>query len=134
MKAGTPPLIRREFRGRLVLLNLLRVLHLVGVVGSGAVLLGATPLAGSEIYALVLVGSGLGILLLDTWTNPDYLRQVSGLGILCKVLLLATTIVLAGLVVPIFWAVLAGSVVLSHAPRRLRHRVIWPRRRQGRAD
>ena len=134
MKVGTPPLARREFRGRLVLLNLLRVLHLVGVVGSGAVLLGATPLAGSEIYALVLVGSGLGILLLDTWTNPDYLRQVSGLGILCKVLLLATTIVLAGLVVPIFWAVLAGSVVLSHAPRRLRHRVIWPRRRQGRAD
>lgn len=128
MKAKTTLPVRREFPGRLVLLNLLRVLHLVGVVGSGAVLLGATPLAEIEAYALLLVGSGLGIILLDTWTNPDYLRQVSGLGILCKVLLLATTIFLAGLVVPVFWAVLAGSVILSHAPRRLRHRIIWPRR------
>lgn len=119
---------RSDFPGRLLLLSLLRVAHMVGVVGSGAVLLGAKPLAGSEIYALVLVGSGMGIVLLDYWANPDYLRQISGLGILCKVLLLATTIMLAGLVEPVFWAVLVGSVLLSHAPRWLRHRQVLRRR------
>lgn len=120
--------VRRDFRGRVLLLSLLRVAHLVGVVGSGAVLLGAQPLAGSEAYALVLVGSGLGILLLDRWTNPDYLRQVSGLGILLKISLLSITVLLAGLVEPVFWAVLVGSVMLTHAPRRVRHRQILPRR------
>ena len=120
---------RRDFPGRLLLLSLLRVAHLVGVVGSGAVLLGAQPLAGSGIYALVLVCSGMGIVLLDCWTNPDYLRQVSGLGILLKLLLLAAAVLLAGLVEPVFWAVLVGSVLLSHAPRRLRHRMVLRRRR-----
>jgi hypothetical protein len=119
---------RRDFRGRLLLLSLLRVAHMVGVVGSGAVLLGAKPLAGTVTYALVLVCSGLGIVLLDCWTNPDYLRQVSGLGIMLKLLLLATTVMLAGLVEPVFWAVLVGSVLLSHAPRWLRHRQILKRR------
>lgn len=120
--------VRRDFRGRVLLLSLLRVAHLVGIVGSGAVLLGAKPLAGSEAYAMVLVGSGLGILLLDRWTNPDYLRQVSGLGILLKISLLAVTVLLTGLVEPVFWAVLVGSVLLTHAPRRVRHRQILPRR------
>lgn len=120
--------VRRDFRGRLLLLSLLRVAHLVGVVGSGAVLLGAQPLAGSEAYALVLVGSGLGILLLDRWTNPDHLRQVSGLGILLKIALLSATVLLAGLIEPVFWAVLVGSVLLTHAPRRVRHRLIFRRR------
>jgi hypothetical protein len=119
---------RRDFRGRLLLLNLLRVAHMVGVVGSGAVLLGAQPLAGSAVYALVLVGSGLGMVLLDAWTNPDYLRQASGLGILLKVSLLTLAILLAGLVEPIFWAVLVGSVLLSHAPRRVRHRLLVGRK------
>jgi hypothetical protein len=126
--APTSGPLRRDFPGRLLLLSLLRVAHLVGVVGSGAVLLGAKPLAGSEAYALVLVGSGLGIILLDRWTNPAYLRQVSGLGILLKVSLLSATVLLAGLVEPVFWAVLVGSVLLTHAPRRWRHRQLFGRR------
>ena len=85
-------------------------------------------MSAGQAYALVLVCSGMGIVLLDYWTNPDYLRQISGLGILCKVLLLATTIMLAGLVEPVFWAVLVGSVLLSHAPRWLRHRLVLPRK------
>lgn len=121
--------LRRDFPGRLLLLSLLRVAHLVGVVGSGAVLLGAQPLAEAEVYALVLVGSGMGMVLLDCIVNPDYLRQVSGLGIMLKLLLLSVSILLAGLVVPVFWAVLVGSVLLSHAPRWLRHRQVLPRRR-----
>ncbi|MBP9218143.1 MAG: hypothetical protein KBF29_04810 [Sterolibacterium sp.] len=121
--------LRRNFPGRLLLLSSLRVAHLVGVVGSGAVLLGAQPLAEAEVYALVLVGSGMGMVLLDCIVNPDYLRQVSGLGIMLKLLLLSVSILLAGLVVPVFWAVLVGSVLLSHAPRWLRHRQVLPRRR-----
>jgi len=81
------------------------------------------------VYALVLVGSGMGMVLLDCIVNPDYLRQVSGLGIMLKLLLLSVSILLAGLVVPVFWAVLVGSVLLSHAPRWLRHRQVLPRRR-----
>lgn len=118
---------RRDFRGRILLLSLLRVFHVIGVVGSGAVLLGAQPLAESYLYALLLVVSGTSIVLLDGWSNPEYFRQVSGLAILLKVLLLTLAIWLAGLMPAIFWAVLVGSVLLSHAPRRLRHRRLWPR-------
>jgi len=119
---------RRDFPGRVLLISLLRVLHVIGVVGSGAVLLGARPLAASNVYALVLVGSGMSIVLLDSWANPDYFRQISGLAILLKVLLLATTIWLVGLLTPVFWAVLVGSILISHAPRWLRHRQLFSRK------
>lgn len=118
---------RRNFAGRVLLISLLRVFHVIGVVGSGAVLLGAKPLAESHAYALVLVVSGVSMMLLDSWANPEYFRQVSGLAIVLKVLLLAMTVWLAGLVAAVFWAVLVGSILLSHAPRWLRHRQLLAR-------
>ena len=82
MKGAGKSAHRRDFPGRVLLISLLRVLHVIGVVGSSAVLLGAKPLAGSDVYALVLVVSGASMMLLDSWANPDYFRQVSGLAIM----------------------------------------------------
>jgi len=112
---------RRDFRGRIALITLLRALHMVGVVGCGAALLGVRPITETEAYAALLTASGASIVLLDLWANPEYFRQLSGLAIMLKLLLLAASIWLVGIQAAIFWAVLVGSVMFSHAPRRLRH-------------
>ena len=118
---GGDPVGRRNFRGRVALITVMRALHMVGVVGCGAALLGARPIAETEAYALLLTASGASIVLLDLWANPEYFRQLSGLAIMLKLLLLAASIWLVGIQAAIFWAVLVGSVMLSHAPKRLRH-------------
>jgi len=112
---------RRDFAGRVFLITVLRALHIVGVVGCGAALFGVRPSAETEAYALLLIASGTGIVLLDLWANPEYFRQLSGLAIILKLLLLTASIWLVGIQAAIFWAVLVGSVLLSHAPKRWRH-------------
>lgn len=112
---------RRDFRGRVALITVMRALHMVGVVGCGAALLSVRPTAETEAYALLLTASGSSIVLLDLWANPEYFRQLSGLAIMLKLLLLAASIWLIGIQAAIFWVVLVGSVLLSHAPKRLRH-------------
>jgi len=107
-----------------MLINLLRAAHLVGVVGIGHVLLSGRQLAGAQGYAYLLVGAGLGIMALDRWSNPDYFRQVNGLAVLAKLLLvLALAYMTFG--IEAFWGLLVVSVLLTHAPGRLRHRKLF---------
>lgn len=108
-----------------MLINLLRAAHLVGVVGIGHVLLSGRQLAGAQGYAYLLVGAGLGIMALDRWSNPDYFRQVNGLAVAAK-LVLALALAYAMLFdVAVFWGLLIVSVLLAHAPGRLRHRKLF---------
>ncbi len=116
---------RRDFFGRVVLINLLRALHLVGVVGLGAAALGVRPVSETTAFAGILMASGILIAALDRWVNPDYFLQLNGLTVLLKVLLLAGVAMLAGFDAVLFWAVLVGSVLMAHAPRALRHRKMF---------
>lgn len=119
------PLFRRDFAGRRLVVGLLRALHLSGVVGVGAFLLGATDVIGASAFAFLLVAGGLGIMALDRWSDPAYLRQVHGLVMLAKLLLLAGLVWFLGMSLPLFWSVLVLSVLVAHAPASIRHRKLF---------
>lgn len=119
------PLFRRDFAGRRLVVGLLRALHLSGVVGVGAALLGAVDVVAASAFAFLLVTGGLGIMALDRWSDPAYLRQVNGLAMLAKLLLLAALVWFLGMSLPLFWSVLVFSVLVAHAPANIRHRKLF---------
>lgn len=110
----------RDFPGRGLLINILRVAHIVGLAGISAVVLAGA--GGARSWGAVMLVSGLSILALDAWANPFYFRQAKGIGTLLKMALVLLLVVWEAGRLPLFWFVLAFSVALSHAPGRLRHR------------
>ncbi len=113
----------RDFPGRGLLINLLRVFHIAGLAGMSAVVLAG---AGDAVrWGMLMASSGLGIVALDAWANPDYFRQAKGLGTLLKIALVVLLATWEAGRVPLFWFVLAFSVALSHAPSRVRHRKLF---------
>ena len=112
----------RDFRGRGLLINILRVFHIVGLAGISAAVLAGAGAAGQ--WGMLMAVSGLGIIALDAWANPLYFRQAKGLGTLLKIGLVALLVMWEAGRQPLFWFVLAFSVALSHAPGRVRHRVL----------
>ncbi len=113
----------RDFPGRGLLINILRVAHIVGLAGISAVVLAGA--AGARSWGAVMLVSGLSILALDDWANPFYFRQAKGIGTLLKMALVLLLVVWEAGRLPLFWFVLAFSVALSHAPGRLRHRRLF---------
>jgi hypothetical protein len=113
----------RDFPGRGLLINVLRVFHIAGLAGISAVVLAGMGGAGG--WGALMMISGLGIVALDAWANPFYFRQAKGLGTLLKIFLVLLLVVWEPGRVPLFWFVLAFSVALSHAPGRLRHRQLF---------
>ena len=115
----------RDFPGRGLVITLLRAVHLVGVVGLGAAVVGMRPAAESVGYVAALMGAGIAMAALERWSYPAYFSQLNGLTVLLKVVLLAGTGMLAGFNAALFWAVLVGSVLVAHAPRGVRHRKLF---------
>lgn len=113
----------RDFPGRSLLINVLRVFHVAGLAGISAVVLAGAP--GAEAWGGLMLASGLGIVALDAWANPMYFRQAKGVGTLLKLGLVVLLVVWSAARLPLFWFVLAFSVALSHAPGRLRHRRLF---------
>lgn len=116
---------RRDFAGRRLVVSLLRAMHLSGVVGVGAFLLGATDVVGASAFAFLLAAGGLGIMALDRWSDPAYLRQVNGLAMLFKLLLVAGLVWYLGMSLTLFWSTLVLSVLVAHAPASIRHRKLF---------
>jgi len=113
----------RDFPGRGLLINILRVFHIAGLAGVSAVVLAGGGHA--ERWGMLMLVSGLGIVALDTWANPLYFRQAKGLGTLLKIGLVALMVVWEAGRLPLFWLILGFSVALSHAPGRIRHRQLF---------
>lgn len=113
----------RDFPGRGLLINVLRVFHIAGLAGVSAVILAG--MGGAERWGALMLVSGLGIVTLDAWANPFYFRQAKGLGTLLKIALVMLLVVWEAGRLPLFWFVLAFSVALSHAPGRLRHKQLF---------
>jgi hypothetical protein len=113
----------RDFPGRGLLINVLRAFHIAGLAGVSAVVLAAAGNAAA--WGGLMAASGLGIVALDAWANPYYFRQAKGLGTLLKIALVILLLSWDAGRLPLFWFVLAFSVALSHAPRRLRHRQLF---------
>jgi hypothetical protein len=112
----------RDFPGRGLLINVLRVFHIAGLAGISAVVLAG--MSGAANWGALMLVSGLGIVALDAWANPLYFRQAKGLGTLLKLALVMLLVFWEAGRLPLFWFVLAFSVALSHAPGRLRHRLL----------
>lgn len=96
----------------------LRTLHLVGVVGLGAALLGA-PVGKSGAWLTLC--SGLGLFaseLLDRRIAP---AELAGLVVLAKLATVAAMLRWPAAAPELFWILLAVSAVSAHAPKSLRH-------------
>ena len=112
----------RNFVGQRWINILLRACHIAGVaVLAGGIMGDARWLVPG---AVILLGSGLAMFALDLWSDPHQIREVAGLGVLLK-LALAFGMTQSPTLAPwLFWLLVLGSTVLSHAPRSLRHRVL----------
>ena len=113
----------RDFGGRRLLLSLLRVAHIVGLAGLSAALLGT----GTSLspWGGLMAGSGLAIVALDRWSDRHYFHQVKGLVALLKLLLVIVLVAVEPLRLPLFWFLLAFSVLMAHAPGNIRHRRVF---------
>jgi hypothetical protein len=100
---------------------LLRSLHLAGVVWLGAAVLGAP--AGHRGAALLVLASGTLMLFMDLRAGRLAVREVAGAAVLLKLALVAWMALDARHAVVIFWVLVLGSAVTSHAPKGFRH---WP--------
>ena len=112
----------RDFPGRRWLNLSLRTLHLSGIVLLGAGLLGAGNVAAGAWLTLI---SGLAMFAGDGWANPAHLREVAGFGVLAKLALVAVMAAYPSGALPMFWAILVISTLLSHAPGAIRHRRLF---------
>jgi hypothetical protein len=100
----------------------LRCCHVLAVVGLGAGLLGA-PVAVGRI-AVAAMASGVAMFALDIWQKPSRLRELAGVAVLLKLVLVVWLAVDAPGRLALFWLIVAGSVVFAHAPARFRHRLV----------
>ena len=100
---------------------LLRTLHLASVVALGAQVMGA-PVNPHAAPGLVL-GTGTIMLLMDLRARRIALREVAGAAVLVKLLLVAWMALDTARAPWIFWLLVLGSAVTSHAPKHFRH---WP--------
>ena len=112
----------RDFPGRRWLIVALRTVHLVGLVGTGAALLGSEPLVASMPFVMTLMLSGIAMLAIDLWAAPGYLSEVAGGSILLKLALLVWLALDPPRQLVLFWAILVLSSVVAHAPAWVRHR------------
>ena len=119
MKAQTDT--TRDFPGKRWLVNLLRALHLVGVVGLGAGVLGDITEARWIAFGMTAVASGLIILALDGWSRPGYFREYVGLAMAGKLILLGIRLAWPAQPAVQFWLILVLPVLFAHAPASLRH-------------
>jgi len=112
----------RDSPGRRWLNLSLRTVHLAGIVLLGSALLGAGE-AGTAAWLTLI--SGLAMFAGDAWANPAHLREVAGFGVLAKLGLVALMVAHPASALPVFWAILVLSTLLSHAPGALRHRRLF---------
>lgn len=124
---------RNELPGRRWLSIALRTLHIAGVVDTaiglfgqrGASLLGSAlmPASGGApaLGTTLMLVSGVGLFALDWWQDRNYWREVAGVFVLLKLLLLVAMMLLPRFAGALFWLLLLSSAVVSHAPRSFRH-------------
>ena len=124
--SAQPNLQPRFFRGQRWLNIALRSLHIIGVVGMGTGFLTRHPPDDSfRLYLVLTLSTGLGMTLLDAWSNRQWLTQLSGQTVVLKVLLLGLIPLWPTAGEALFILVILISAVVSHAPARIRHKRIF---------
>jgi len=108
--------------GRRWLSIVLRSLHLAGVVLAAVGIFGngTPPVAG----VVLMLFTGFALYRIDLWHHPDLWREVAGVFILVKLIILLAMSLAPDIAGILFWLLLVSSSVVSHAPRGFRHRRI----------
>ncbi len=120
LKDTDPP--PRLFRGQRWLNIVLRGLHLLGVAGMGAgYLVPGVERDAWLPYLVLTLATGIGMALLDAWSDRHWLAQISGQTVLFKLLLLALIPFWPAAGPALFAAVILISAMVSHAPAWVRH-------------
>ncbi|MAF07779.1 MAG: hypothetical protein CL389_07975 [Acidiferrobacteraceae bacterium] len=107
----------------------LRTVHLVGLVVLGVSIL---TMEGQDLRpgaAITVLLSGLGLMGLYIFSNGAWLFQICGQVVFLKLLLVGAMALWPGTAVVLFFAVLALSTVVAHAPASVRHYSIFHGRR-----
>ena len=106
-----------------------RSVHLAGVVWVGAFVVAAqTPARGA---AMLMALSGALMLAMDLRAGRIAVREVAGAFVLLKLALVVWMVLDPGQSRWIFWSLLVGSSIASHAPKGFRH---WPTPRARPSD
>lgn len=102
-----------------------RTVHLVGVVGVGAAVVAqrVPPAAVAWLMAL----SGALLLAMDVRAGRIALGELAGAFVLAKIAMVIWMAIDPAQARWLFWALLVGSSIASHAPKGFRH---WPTRRR----
>jgi hypothetical protein len=108
----------------------LRSVHLAGVVWLGLYVVAQRPVEPAPAW--LMLSSGLLMLAMDLRAGRMALGEVAGASVLVKLALVAWMALDPRQAVWLFWLLLVGSSVVSHAPKGFRH---WPtKRRKGAAE
>jgi hypothetical protein len=102
----------------------LRSLHLAAAAWLAAALLGA-PLASWPAGATMLA-SGLALFAADLAAGRIAVQELAGAWVVAKLGGVGWMLLDPERAPWLFFALLFGSSVFSHAPRELRHRPLWP--------
>jgi len=81
---------------------------------------------GFRLYLVLTLTTGVGMTLIDAWSNRQWLAQLSGQTVLLKLLLLSLIPLWPAAGEALFILVILISAVVSHAPARMRHKRIFP--------
>lgn len=121
------PVYFRNLPQRRLILNILRSIHILcfSILLGGVFFNQPASLLTGWMYAVVL--SGIGLFLVDLYSSSIVLFEVRGLTVLIKVMLLLVAMPLEqpGQFTVLVVVVIFSSVV-SHSPRRLRHKNLLP--------
>jgi len=102
----------------------MRSAHIAAVMLLGAALHGAPLSIPVPILAALTAGSGAVMFGLDLYSRRDHWREIAGIGVMIKILLIGSLSFSHGLELIVFWTVLLWSAVLSHAPATFRHHLV----------
>ncbi len=125
-------LLDRDSEAERWLSVLLRSLHLAAVVWMGAVLMGAP--VPNALPGPLMLGSGLVMLGMDLRAGRIALKELAGAAVLVKLALVAWMLLQPALAAWIFWLLVVGSSLTSHAPKNVRHWPTPPHNRASRAS
>ena len=119
----------RDFPGRRGVKVGLRALHLC----AAALLLGSyafsAPDSAREAWLLATLGTGCALLALDLHESAAFLLQVRGAVVIGKLACLAALPHLGAAQAPVLGGLMIVSALSSHAPSRVRYRVLFGRGR-----
>lgn len=119
---------KRVILGKRYLSILLRCLHLIGISGMAGHFLFDLPWQAWIGYAILAIGSGLLMVVMEIYGDGVWLVQLRGQIILLKVMLLIAALCWPFYAGYCFMAVIVLSGFFAHAPGKFRYYSIWHRR------